>query len=414
MRILLLLFAVRALVPAASAPELWYKAPAADWRHALPIGNGRLAAMVYGGVAEEHLELNQESVFAGSKFDRVNPKAHGSLGTIRQLLLEGKVKEAEELASKDFLAVPLRQPPYETLGDLKISFAGLGEAGDYRRSLDLWDGVAKTSFTIHGVKYTREAFVSYPDDVLVVHLTSDQPQGLSFQAALSRPADATVEGSGTDTLFLSGVAMPPDDKWHQYAEEPKTGAAFAGELKVICDGEMGVIGNHIEVERAGEATLLFSAGTLFEQGGDVKKAAAMTYAQLRARHVADFSAIAKRVSLDLGGNAENLPTDELLAQGAADGDDRALTALYFAYGRYLLESSSRDNSLAANLQGKWNEQLDPAWGSKYTININTEMNYWPAESCNLGDTVGGLYKLLELMKPSGERDAHEMYGTRAL
>jgi alpha-L-fucosidase 2 len=410
-RIVLGLCVLCASLSAAEAPELWYNAPAADWRHALPIGNGRLAAMVFGGVAEEHLQLNQESVFAGSRFDRVNPKAHASLGAIRKLLLADNVKAAEELASKDFLAVPRRQPPYETLGDLKISFGGKDDASDYRRSLDLWEGIAKVSFTIHGAHYTREAFVSYPDDLLVVHLTCDRPKSMSFQASLSRPADATVEGSGSDTLFLSGIAMPPDDQRHQYAEEPKTGAAFAGELKVITDGGMGVLDNHIEVERAGEATLLFSASTHLETGGDVKKAAAMSYSQLRSRHVADFESISKRVSLNLGANAAGLPTDELLAKTVASGDDRALTALYFAYGRYLLESSSRDRSLAANLQGKWNEQLDPAWGSKYTININTEMNYWPAESCNLADSVGGLLNLLRLMKQSGGRDAHEMYGT---
>ena len=375
--------------------------------------------MVFGGTAEEHLQLNEETVFAGRRMDRVSPKAHGSLEPMRKLLLEGKVKEAEALAGSDFLAVPRRQPPYETLGDLTVSFDQPSEASNYRRSLNLVEGIARVDFSSGGVHFTREAFASYPDGVIVMHVRADSGKALSFKAALSRPADATVAGSGTNSIVLSGIAMPPEDARHQYADEPKTGAAFTGMLRVMSDGEVSVVNSQVVVERASEATLLFAAATNVNSSDPtaqcaavLDKAAAKSYAELRARHLADFEGISKRVSLQLGNSSSSeTPTDELLAQAAAGGDDQALTALYFAYGRYLLQSSSRQNSLAANLQGKWNQQMDPSWGSKYTININTEMNYWPAEICNLPETVDGVYNLLQLLHPTGERDAHEIYGT---
>jgi alpha-L-fucosidase 2 len=412
-----LLCALPAVVSA--APELWYRAPAPDWSHALPIGNGKLAAMVFGGIAEEHLQLNEETVFAGLRMDRVNPNARANLDSIRQLLLKGKVPAAEFLAAHNLLAEPLRQPPYETLGDLTISFPHASEVTDYRRSLNLEEGTATVTYTIHGRHFRRDAFASYPDNVIVYRMRCSQPLGLFFKAALSRPADAQVLSAGTNTLIISGIALPPDDRSHQYAMEPKTGAAFYGELRVISDGEMRIIDNQVVVERASEAMLVFTAATNVNHSEPatlcrltLDKAVAKGYWPLRAAHIADFEKISQRVSLHLGPPTEkSIPTDQLLDKKLEHADNQALTALYFAYGRYLLQSSSRENSLAANLQGKWNDKLDPAWGSKYTININTEMNYWPAEATNLPETVGGLYNLLELMHPSGHRDAQQIYDT---
>ena len=391
----LFILAIPSLESAVSPPELWYKTPAADWSQALPIGNGRLAAMVFGGVSQEHLQLNEETIFAGKRMDRVNPAARASLPKVRQLLLDGKVKKAEALAGKDLLAVPLRQPPYEPLGDLKINFEGLDNPINYRRSLDLYDAVASVGFDSHGNHYTRDVFASYPDAAIVVHLTATSP--MSFSMALTRASNASVSIDSTfgiNTLVLRGKALPPKD----YAGEPDTGASFTGAAKVTSDGAISSGDQStLRVTGAKEATLIIVAATDVHspdpdaQTRRLLQSAQRSYADLLARHRTDFRKLSTRVALSLGADADlqTYPTDELLQRTAQGGDDRALTALYFAYGRYLLQSSSRENSLAANLQGKWNDKLDPPWGSKYTININTEMNYWPAEVTNLGKPSTG-------------------------
>ncbi len=409
----LFILCIPSLESAASPPELWYKTPAADWSQALPVGNGRLAAMVFGGVSQEHLQLNEETIFAGKRMDRVNPAARVSLPKVRQLLLDGKVKEAEALAGKDLLAVPLRQPPYEPLGDLEINFEGLDNPVNYRRSLNLYDGVASVGFDSNGNHYTHDVFASYPDAAIVVHLTATSP--MNFSVALTRASNATASVD-SHTLVLRGKALPPKD----YAGEPDTGASFTGAVKINSDGAISTGDqNTLRVTGAKEATLIFVAATDVRspdpdaQTRRLLQSAQRSYPDLLARHRADFRKLSTRVALSLGADADlqNYPTDELLQRTAQGGDDRALTALYFAYGRYLLQSSSRENSLAANLQGKWNDKPDPPWGSKYTININTEMNYWPAEVTNLGETVDGLYNLLAGMQSNGRRTAREMYGT---
>jgi alpha-L-fucosidase 2 len=352
--------------------------------------------MVFGGIGEEHLQLNEETLYAGKRMDRVNPMSRANVPVIRQLLLDGKVKEAEALAQKTLLAIPVRQPPYQTLGDLRIAFDVADTGKNYRRTLDLYDGIVTTTFD-HA---TREAFASYPDGVIVVHLKASGP----FTVALTREAAAT--SISNDMLVMRGTALPD-------------GAAFTVAVRVLSNGKIAAGANNtLHITNATEATLLFAAATdvrapnpdsqCFHQ---LQTAAVHSYAELRARHLVDFRALSTRVSFSLGRDAEtqSTPTDELLQQ--TGNDDRALVPLYFAYGRYLLQSSSRQNSLAANLQGKWNDKLDPSWGSKYTININTEMNYWPAEVTNLGETVDGLYNLLAGMQDNGRRDAKEIYGT---
>jgi alpha-L-fucosidase 2 len=400
---------------AAESPRLWYQAPASDWSQALPVGNGRLAGMVYGGVADEQIQLNEESIFAGERMDRDNPGARESIPAIRRLLLEGKAPEAEALAEKNMLAIPHRQPPYEPLGDLRLHFAGVtaAAANHYRRSLDLYDGIATVEFEANGVRYTREVFASHPDHAIVVHLQASQAGALHFRVSLTRAENgaAAFDPSIPNTIVLSGTALPPKS----YADEPKEGAQFAGAVRVFTDGQIArAEAGVFEVSNAQEATLLMTAAT--NVWGELRlETSTRGYADLLARHKADFRKLATRVSLWLGDDsASSVPTDELLRQTAAGGDDRALTALYFAYGRYLLQSSSREDSMPANLQGKWNEKLDPPWGSKYTININTEMNYWPAEVANLGETVDALYNLLVQMRTNGERTAREMYGTEGL
>ena len=405
----------------AESPKLWYKTPAADWSQALPIGNGRLAGMVYGGPADEQIQLNEESIYAGKRMDRNNPGARKSIPDIRRLLLDGKVKEAEALADKDMLAIPRRQPPYEPLGDLRLHFDGIDAKSveNYQRSLDLYDGIASVSFDSGGVHYTRQVFASYPDHAIVLHLEASRAGALNFTVSLTRTVDATskLEPSIPNTIMLDGVALPPTGK--NYADEPKDGAQFAGAVRIYADGKVLPAANAYEVRDSKEVTLILTAATNvwgLDAGQRCRQllrdATLHPYPELLARHKTDFRELATRVSLWLGDDSANtIPTDELLSKTAGGGDDRALTALYFAYGRYLLQSSSREDSMPANLQGKWNEKSDPSWGSKYTININTEMNYWPAEVCNLGETTDALYHLLMRMQANGQETAHEMYGT---
>jgi alpha-L-fucosidase 2 len=405
----------------AQSPKLWYKTPAADWSQALPIGNGRLAGMVYGGPADEQIQLNEESIYAGKRMDRNNPAARKSIPDIRRLLLDGKVKEAEELAEKDMLAIPRRQPPYEPLGDLRLHFDGIDAKSieNYQRSLDLYDGIASVAFDSAGVQYTREVFASYPDHAIVLHLEASRGGALNFTVSLTRSVDATttLEPSIANTIVLNGVALPPPGK--SYAGDPKEGAQFAGAVRIYADGKVLPSDNTYKVRDSKEVTLILTAATNvwgLDAGQRCRQllrdATTHQYTDLLSRHKADFRELATRVSLSLGDDSANaMPTDELLMKAAAGGDDRALVALYFAYGRYLLQSSSREDSMPANLQGKWNKDFDPSWGSKYTININTEMNYWPAEVCNLGETVDALYHLLLRMQANGQDTAHKMYGT---
>jgi alpha-L-fucosidase 2 len=297
---ILLLFAVAPGMRAQS-PTLWYTQPAAQWREALPIGNGRLAAMVFGGIDSERLQLNEETIYAGKKMDRVNPKARANVPKVRKLLLEGKVMEAQDLAKKTLLAVPLRQPPYEPFGDMTLRFDGVdtAQAGKYRRSLDLYNGIASVSYDLNGNRMTREAFASYPDQAIIVHLKSSRPHALSFTIGLSREADAasSVDSSfGPNTVVLRGKAMPPDDPKHEYAGEAKTGTAFTGAVRVIATGgHVAAEGTALHVTKATEVTLVFAAATNVRDANpdarckdQLNRAAKRPYADLLARHRADF------------------------------------------------------------------------------------------------------------------------------
>jgi alpha-L-fucosidase 2 len=406
----------------AGETTMWYDRPAAAWTEALPIGNGKLAAMVFGGVDTEHLQLNEETIYAGKSMDRVNPGARTAIPEVRRLLMDGKVMEAQALAEKSILAIPVRQPPYQPLGDLELKFDNSpGTPSDYRRQLDLSNAVSTVSFTQNEVTYTREVFASHPDAAIVMRLTASKAHSITFTASLTRQAGASTTISGGDTLVLSGQALP-DPK--ENPGEPNTGARFVGVVRIIQQGGKIITAGPaatLHVAGANQVTLFFVADT-DARGPDpvsrclprLQSAAERTYEALHNAAVADYAALFSRVSLDLGPAdpaVGKLPTDERLRRFSAGGADLGLISLYFSYGRYLLVSSSRSDTLPANLQGKWNDSLTPPWGSKYTININTEMNYWPAETTNLGETSGSVYNLLQRMMPSGRRTAREMYGT---
>ncbi len=404
--------------PAATNPNLlWYDKPATRWTEALPVGNGRLSAMVFGGASKERLQLNEGTLWAGGPYDPVNPEAQAALPQVRQLVNEAQYREAARLISAKVMAKPLAQMPYQTVGDLRLEFPGGTNAENYRRELDLDTAISSVRYTCAGVRHTREVFASAPDNVIVVRLTADQPGALSFAASMRTPMKATVETDGRDMLVMRGTGGSSGGISGQLR--------YQAGVRIIAEGgTLAAEAGKITVTHANEATLLISAATSYKKFDDVSgdpeslvkqrlaSAATKTWPKLRADHVADHQALFRRVVLDLGqSEAMKLPTDERIRR-FADGHDPQLAALYYQFGRYLLISCSRPGGQPATLQGLWNESLNPPWQSKYTININTEMNYWPAESGNLPECVEPLVAMVEELTATGARTAQRMYGAR--
>jgi len=396
---------------------LWYDKPAGRWTEALPVGNGRLAAMVFGGVTRERLQLNEGTLWAGGPYDPVNPEAREALPQVRQLVKEGKYREAASLISAKVMARPLGQMPYQTVGDLLLTFPTATNAETYRRELDLDTATVTVSYVADGVRYRREVFASAPHNVIVVHLAVDKPGRLSFSAGLKTAMSASVATEGDDTLVMRGIGGS--------AGGIEGRIRYQARVKVLAQGgKTSAAEGYITVSNAHEAVLLITAATSYKRFDDVSgdpesmvqqylaTASARTLAELRAAHRADYQPLFRRVSLDLGQTeAIRLPTDERIRR-FAEGGDPQLAALYYQFGRYLLISCSRPGGQPATLQGLWNESLNPPWGSKYTININTEMNYWPAESGNLPECVEPLIALVEDLTVTGARTAQKMYGAR--
>ena len=432
----LLFLSMAVPVSAADAdPVLWYTHPAQKWGDALPIGNGRLGGMVFGGVAQERIQLNEDTIWNGKKRNRINPEALKSLPEVRRLLFAGKALEAEALEERTMMGIPNRQPPYQPLGDLNIAFGDEGNAIDYRRELNLATGVVRVTYRIGDTTYMREVFSSAPDQVLVVRLTCDKPGRLSFHATLTRSQDSKTTSAAPDHVILEGDAIAHTDFWitpnltgeKLKAEKDQlesTGVRFRAELRAINEGgHVEVSGSDVIVSNADAATLVLVAATNY-RGGDPAvdcakylAHAAEPYARLKTAHLADHEKLFRRVNLQLAPPAsensiDSLPTDERLARTRQGKDDPGLAALYYQFGRYLLMGSSRPGTMAANLQGIWNESMAPPWDSKYTTNINVEMNYWPAEVGNLPETTEPFFDLVKSNVPSGSRTAKEMYGAR--
>ncbi len=396
---------------------LWWNKPAEKWQEAIPIGNGRLGAMIFGRPENERIQLNEDTLWAGGPYDPVNPDAKGALPEVRKLVNEGKYRDAANLISAKVMAKPLGQMPYQTVGDLNLTFSGSANAGEYRRELDLDSAIATVSYVSDGVRFTRELFSSYPDNVIVMRLTADKPGSLTFSAGMKTPMKAKVETDGGDTLVMTGVGGD--------AGGIKGKIQYQSRVKVVTSGgKITSDAERVSVEKADSATLLITAATSYKNYDDVsgdqeaiakeriKAAAGKSFEVLRSAHLADYQPLFRRVSLDLGkSDAMKLPTDERIRK-FAEGNDPHLAALYYQFGRYLLIGSSRPGTQPANLQGIWNEGTNPPWQSKYTININTEMNYWPAESGNLAECVEPLIKIVEDLTVTGGRTAKSMYGAR--
>ena len=394
--------------------RLFYTKPAAVWEEALPIGNGRLGAMVFGGVGQEHLQMNEDSVWYGGPMDRVNPDALPNLAELRSLILEGRIAEAERLARLAFTAMPESQRHYEPLGDLLITMGhGDGAPEEYTRTLDIAKAVCTVHYRLGGVTYTRTTIASQPDGCLAMRLEADRPGALSFEAVLRRGRYLdTCRGVEGRNVVMTGSCG-------------RDGVRFATVLRAMPEGpncSVRTMGDTLLVEDADAVTLVVTAQTTFRQEvsregalQEAKIAAAEPFARLIERHIADHRALFDRVSLQLGEPDEALaalPTDERLERLRQGGADLGLVGLYFQFGRYLLIACSRPGTLPDTLQGIWNKDFLPAWDSKFTININTEMNYWPAEVCNLSECHMPLFEHIERMRPRGRDVAHRMYHCR--
>lgn len=403
---------------AESAHRLWYRKPAHRWVEALPIGNGRIGAMVFGGISNERLQLNEDTLWTGGPYRPVNPQARSALPEVRRLIFEGRYAEAEALADARLMARPLAQMSYQPLGDLLIDMPEIPDwwTTGYTRSLDLDAAVATTGFTVGGATYRREALACPVHQVIAVRLTADQPGRITCGVTLRSIQPATLAASG-DSLLLSG---------RNRADHGIDAALrFAARVRLVPDG--GVLeprAGGIGVRGADALTILVAMATSYRRFDDATDDPEIeTASRLDAAVEAGFARIAEDAArehgrlyraaiLDLPASAEaSLPTDERIA-AATSSHDPALAALYFHYGRYLLIASSRPGSQPANLQGLWNESGEPPWGSKYTININTEMNYWPAEPTGLAECVEPLIALVRDLAVTGAVTAREMYGAR--
>ncbi len=398
---------------AADELKLWYRQPAAQWVEALPVGNGRLGGMVFGGIEQERIQLNEDTLWAGGPYNPANPEAKAALPEIRRLIAAGETQAAQNLVQAKFMARPLTQVPYQTLGDLLITMAGGDAVRSYRRELDLDSAVARTEFQIGAGRHVREVFASAPDQVIVVQLSGSR---LSLTLALQSPQRSAIRVEDGNTLVMSGINGDINGIKGALKFETRAAVTTTG-------GQIVADAGQIHISGASTVTIVIAAATSFRRYDDVSgDPAALTtqalaavknksYAELRERAVAAHQQMFRRVALDLGHNetAEKLPTDERVRQSQTT-EDPALAALYFQYGRYLLVSSSRPGTQPANLQGIWNDSLNPPWGSKYTININTEMNYWPAESTNLAESAEPLLDLVKDLSETGARLAREHYG----
>jgi alpha-L-fucosidase 2 len=399
---------------------LWYNQPAdtQSWTDALPIGNGRIGAMVFGAVVEERIQLNEETVWSGSHRNRINQNAPETLSEVRDLMLQGRPGDAEKAANLGMISTPQSCRNYEPLGDMDIFFDGTGDYDEesYERWLDLETAMAGVRFQVNDTLYEREMFVSASDNVFVHHLKATGGSGkLSFQMRVHRPQDGGNEAS--------------DREWHENGMTYMTGATggvdpivFTTALALESDGNVKTLGPFIVVENATETTAFFTATTSYRHNNTqaavnstLQKARQYTYKELRQRHIDSYAPLFNASVLQLKGSngsdvsASSLPTDERINTTRSGVSDPGLVALTYNYGRYMLISSSRTSTLAANLQGIWNKEFAPQWGSKYTVNINLQMNYWPADITSLSSLNMPLFDLIELMRKEGTHTASKMY-----
>lgn len=416
----------------ASNLNLFYEQPAEKWVEALPLGNGRLGAMVFGSVPIEKLQLNEESLWAGRQFEIYPDNFREHLSDLQQLVLDGKIKEAHELGLRELTKTPTSFRSYEPLADLMIEFPKTKQANNYRRDLNIATGISTVSYENKGVQFTREIFISAVDDVMVVRLSADKKASINATIRLTRKKDMVVTTDGNHYLKMDGqiIDIEAPDAYDDNRGGSGPGGEhmkFAGRLQVRnTGGAVSADDDSLVIEGANEAVIVFTAKTDYNvallnfdrsinPGAEVdsilQKVSKKTLQQIKQDHIAEHRSMFDRVSLDLGGlEAANLPTDQRLAAVKKGGDDPDLLALYFQYGRYLLMSSSRRPSqLPANLQGIWNDKMWAPWEADYHLNINLQMNYWPVDVCNLSETIDPLVDWFVPTTERGRETAKRLY-----
>jgi alpha-L-fucosidase 2 len=395
--------------------KLRYKQPAKLWVEALPIGNGRLGAMVFGNPSKEEIQLNEITVWAGQPNRNDNPDAKEALPKVRQLIFDGKYKEAQDLVNQKFISRNSQGMPYQTVGNLNLSFPGHEYYTNYYRELNIETAVTTTQYDVDGVTYKHEVYASFPDQVIIVRVTASKPGKISFSASMNRPASVDISAEGNDKLIMSGITGDCDSI--------KGALKFQAQVKIAAEGgSVSAANKSIIVDNANSATLYISIASSYRNYNDIsanagerantylKNALKKNYEQALRDHIADYQSYFNRVSIDLGvTDSVKNPTDVRIKQFSKDNDPQ-LVALYFQFGRYLLISSSRPGGQPATLQGIWNDQLYPPWDSKYTVNINTEMNYWPSETTNLSEMNEPLIQMIKELSQSGKQTAKDMYG----
>jgi alpha-L-fucosidase 2 len=407
--------------------KLWYKQPAVAWEEALPVGNGHLGAMVFGDPVHERLQLNEESIWAGSKMNNNNRNALKSLPFLQKALFENKYREALKIADANFLGTPPRVRSYQPFGDLLINYEWKSSPGNYKRELNLWTGIATNTFMADGRKFIQEVFVSAPDNVVIVHIQSPDGGLINASFSLDREKDAVVKSTAGNAILLSGQIIDEEDV---NAGPGGAHMRFSGELRIDAGkGTTSSEGNIISVKEADEITVRLTAATDYnismldfdrtiDPSNSCKSILDRTenksFSELKNDHLGEYQPMFNRVQLFLGQDSlSNIPTDERLERLREGESDNGLIALYFQYGRYLLMSSSRaPGVLPANLQGIWNKDMNAPWNSDFHTNINLQMNYWPAEVCNLSETTLPLISFMDKLVVPGSVTAKEMYGTK--
>jgi len=406
---------------------MWYTKPAGKWEEALPLGNGRLGAMIYGNAKEEVVQLNEDTYWTGGPYSTVVKGGHEKLKEIQELVFKGEMLKAHNMFGRYLMGYPVEQQKYQSLANLHLTFDHRQEPTEYKRWLDLNTATSGVDFTVDGVTYHREIFSSAPDQIIVIRLTASQPGSISFVANLQGVRNQTHSNYATDYFQMNGFGKDGLTLTGKSADYLGVAGKlkYEARLKVIPEGGAIELNDYfLTVKKANAVTILIAAATNFVNYKDVSanehervnqyfsNAEKKTYDELKQRHIADYQHFYNRVSISLPNTeASKLPTDKRIEVGDT-GSDPQLAALAYNFGRYVLIGSSRQGTQPANLQGIWNNDMNPAWDSKYTTNINTEMNYWIAEAGNLTELSDPLFTMVSELTDQGAQVAKEHYGSK--